>query len=160
MPIFIIKDELNKIIEHTDNYRMKALYQFGFNTGMRLNEIINIRWASINLKDRVIKVSITEDFTTKNKSERTIRINDTLFRILENLRINRKLDYVICNEKGFKYHPDSVCHKFKTSVKKAGLNSKIHFHTLRHSFASNLVQKGTPLFFVKELLGHEDLSTT
>ena len=50
--------------------------------------------------------------------------------------------------------------KFKLAVRKANLSDKIHFHTLRHSFASNLVQNGVELYVVKELLGHEDVRTT
>lgn len=61
---------------------------------------------------------------------------------------------------GIKLNEDFVSKQFKKSVRAAGLNDKIHFHTLRHSFASMLVQRGVSLYVVKELLGHEDLSTT
>ncbi len=48
----------------------------------------------------------------------------------------------------------------KKAVRESGLNDNIHFHTLRHSFASRLIQKGVSVFVVKELLGHEDIKTT
>lgn len=57
-------------------------------------------------------------------------------------------------------YQESISKQFKKIVRNANLNDKIHFHTLRHSFASLLVQKGVSLYVVKELLGHEDLATT
>jgi len=53
-----------------------------------------------------------------------------------------------------------VSKSFKAVLRQAEIDEEIHFHTLRHSFASNLVQKGVSLYVVKELLGHEDLKTT
>jgi len=55
---------------------------------------------------------------------------------------------------------DYVSKRFKRAVRSTGLNEDIHFHTLRHSFASNLIQKGASIYVVKELLGHESISTT
>ena len=63
-----------------------------------------------------------------------------------------------CNS--IKLNEDFISKQFKKSVRAAVLNDKIHFHSLRHSFASNLVQKGVSLYVVKELLGHEDIKTT
>jgi integrase/recombinase XerD len=64
------------------------------------------------------------------------------------------------NIPGIKLNEDYVSKKFKKAVRACKLNDKVHFHTLRHSFASLLVQKGVSLYVVKELLGHEDLATT
>ncbi|MBK7497981.1 MAG: tyrosine-type recombinase/integrase [Ignavibacteriales bacterium] len=50
--------------------------------------------------------------------------------------------------------------QFKAAVRSANLNNDIHFHNLRHSFVSNLVQRGVNLYVVKELLGHENIKTT
>ncbi len=59
-----------------------------------------------------------------------------------------------------KLNEDYVSKNFKRAVRATGLNNNIHFHTLRHSFASRLAQKGVSLFVIKELLGHEDIKTT
>jgi integrase/recombinase XerD len=57
-------------------------------------------------------------------------------------------------------YQESISKQFKKIIRKSNLNEKIHFHTLRHSFASLLVKKGVSLYIIKELLGHEDLATT
>ena len=59
-----------------------------------------------------------------------------------------------------KLNEDFVSKQFKKAVRQAGLNDRIHFHTLRHSFASNLVQAGSSLYIIKELLEHRDFQTT
>ena len=68
--------------------------------------------------------------------------------------------YVFSKSGGIKFNNDYVTKNFKKAVRKAELNDKIHFHTLRHSFASRLVQRGASIYVVKELLGHSDVSTT
>ena len=69
-------------------------------------------------------------------------------------------NFVFKNVKGFKLNDSFVSKNFKKAVRETDLDEKIHFHTLRHSFASTLVQNGASLYVVKELLGHEDISTT
>src|SRR5690606_858711 len=99
------------------------------------------------------------DFTTKSKKERIIPIHPRIASIV--IRQNSNSDDFIFNRKiNFKYNEDYVSKQFKKALRAAKLNDKIHFHSLRHSFASNLVQKGVNLYVVKELLGHEDIKTT
>ena len=69
-------------------------------------------------------------------------------------------NYIFSRVKGIKLNEDYASKHFKKAVRDSGLNDNIHFHTLRHSFASRLIQKGASVFVVKELLGHEDIKTT
>ena len=109
---------------------------------------------------RIIKVANHIDFTTKSKKERTIPMNKKIIDILNKLNNNRRSKYVFTKFNGTRFNADYISKQFKKSVKKANVNNNIHFHCLRHYFASKLVQKGISLFIVKELLGHEDLKTT
>lgn len=163
-PIFISEVELQLIIANTAEQFLKDLYLTAFYTGMRLGELANMKWNWIDLNQNIITVQCSESFTTKSKKERIIPICQTLKKNLLNSfpKIVNILneDYVFTRIQGIKLNEDYVSKKFKKVVKLLGLNDKIHFHTLRHSFASLLVQKGVSLYVVKELLGHEDLATT
>jgi len=131
---------------------------------MRLGEIINLKWNAVDLTAKTILVCNTEQFTTKSKKERIIPISKKIFDLL-NRRIPKIIsikndEYVFPKMKGIKYNEDYVSKSFKKAVRAAQLDDAIHFHTLRHSFASNLVQRGASIYVVKELLGHGDISTT
>ncbi|MBE0551903.1 MAG: tyrosine-type recombinase/integrase [Ignavibacterium sp.] len=69
-------------------------------------------------------------------------------------------DFIFNRKTDIKFNEDYVSKQFKKALRAAELNDDIHFHNLRHSFASNLVQRGVNLYVVKELLGHEDIKTT
>ena len=111
----------------------------------------------------MIYVRNQKGFTLKGKKDRVVPINSKLEDILK--RRYKDISgtgerYVFEKCLGVKYNGDFVSKKFKKSIIAVGLNSDIHFHTLRHSFASNLVQRGASLYVVKELMGHSDISTT
>jgi integrase/recombinase XerD len=163
-PVFISEAELHKIINQTDKEFFKNIFYTAFFTGMRLGEILNMKWNWIDFNQDIIIIKCNVDFKTKNKKERIIPINPTLKQILINyipkiMMLNQD-EFVFTRIKGIKLNENFVSKEFKKFVRAAGLNEGIHFHTLRHSFASNLIQRGVSLYVVKELLGHEELSTT
>jgi len=164
LPAFINNVELNAIVQNTKSRDLQDIFLTGFHSGMRLSEIINLKWSAVNLKERTIIVQNNETFTTKSKKERLIPINDTLYRVFNNripkvLSIKRD-DYVFFKYPGVPYLKDYVSKNFKRVVRKLGMNERLHMHSLRHSAASVMVQNNVSLFIVKEILGHQDISTT
>ena len=164
LPVFISKSELELILDKSKTEMLKDLFTTAFYTGMRLGEIVNLVWDCVDFKRKVIIVKNINGFTTKNKKERVIPMNSKLYNLMmdrysksKNLSGN---DYIFYRVIGIKLTEDYVSKQFKKAVRGSGLNDKIHFHTLRHSFASRLIQKGVSVFVVKELLGHEDIKTT
>lgn len=170
-PGFIKDEELMGIKSKLKTQVLKDFVTVAFNTGMRLNEIVNLRWSNIDFGARLITVG-DEQFTTKARNQRKIPICEEVFGTLkriENLdfgiRIEKQKaqkmnDFIFCKENGERYSGDYVSKSFKIACKAAGIDKAIHFHSLRHSFASNLVQNGVPLYSVKDLLGHSTIKTT
>lgn len=163
-PLFINEDDFLKILENTESNVFKCLFKTAFLTGFRLGELVNMKWSWVDFANSQITIKCSDDFQTKNKTERTVPINDDLRNALSEIYPKifsiKKNNYVFCIKKGIKLNEDFVSKKFKKDVLQAELNGKIHFHTLRHSYASRLIQKGASLKVVQELLGHEQISTT
>ena len=164
IPAFLSEHELQLVIEHTSNSDMRDLFTLAFHTGLRLSELINLEWQAVNLVERIIKVSNTEMFTTKSKSERVVPLNGIALDMLSKRQPKvfnlATRNYVFSKSPGEKYKADSVSKSFKKAIRAAGLNERLHFHSLRHSTASNMVKRGVPLVVVKEILGHSDIRTT
>ena len=164
IPVFITKSDFKKIIQNTSSKLLQDIFITAFYSGMRLGEILNLIWDCIDFNRRVIIIKNINGFVTKSKKERVIPMNDRLRELFLNRYQNSKMvsknDYIFYRVIGVKLNEDFVSKQFKKAVRSAGLSDEIHFHTLRHSFASNLIQKGASIYVVKELLGHESISTT
>lgn len=162
-PVYLSEAELIQITNKTEDQLLKNIFTTAFFTGMRLNEILNMKWDWINFSQDIITVKNSDDFKTKSKRERIIPIHQKVKSILLNyflLGNQPKNDLIFYRKKNIKLNGEFISKQFKESVRAAALNDDIHFHNLRHSFASNLVQRGVNLYVVKELLGHENIKTT
>jgi site-specific recombinase XerD len=162
-PAYISEDELLIILVNTPYQYLKDIFIVGFYTGLRLGEVINMQWNWIDFFQNQITVKCTDEFLTKSKKERIVPMSEKVKSILINrfnLVVHQPDEVVFYRIKGRKLHQETISKQFKQAVRKSYLNEKIHFHTLRHSFASLLAQKGVSLYIIKELLGHEDLATT
>jgi site-specific recombinase XerD len=164
IPTFISKQELQRIVDNVKHTFIQDIIITAFYTGCRLSELLNMRWSWINLKQNIITVRNTNGFTTKNKKDRMIPIHSCVEKIVlcrySKASKSKMDDYVFLRYPGVKLNENFVSKVFKKSIRAADLSDKIKFHTLRHSFASNLVQAGSSLYVVKELLGHQDFQTT
>ncbi|MCH8942232.1 MAG: tyrosine-type recombinase/integrase [Bacteroidetes bacterium] len=163
-PAFITEVELNKILSVTKSKLLKDIFTIAFYSGLRLGELTNLKWVSIDFTENIITLYNGNGFHTKNKKDRIIPMNKKVREIFLNILpkdINKNESrYVFEKHKDVRYNNEYISKKFKQGVRLAELDDRIHYHTLRHSFASNLVQKGVSLYVVKELLGHENITTT
>lgn len=158
LPVFINEEQLQAIKSETKEQYLKDIFTFAFYTGMRIGEILNMKWDWIDTAQNIIIIKNSAIFKSKSKKERIIPIHNKVNEILSRQKQNKA--FVFHRNTGIKLNENFISKKFKAAVRDAELSDDIHFHTLRHSFASNLVQKGANLYVVKELLGHEDIKTT
>lgn len=162
-PVYLTQAEIILILNKTDEQLLKDIFTTAFYTDMRLSELINLKWNWIDFKEKIIVVKNSTEFRTKNERERIIPIHPKLTQILiRQASIGRqpKDDYVFKRYTGVKLNEDYISKQFKKAVRASGINEKIHFHSLRHSFASALIKNGVSLYIVKELLGHSNIKTT
>ncbi len=150
----MLLDELKKHSQQV--YEMALL---SLHTGMRAGEIFNLKWGDIDLKNGIIHIK-----DPKSGENRTAYITDKIKSIFEN-KTKKPDEYVFKDAKGNKIK--KISHTFFRVVDKLGLNDgitddrdKVVFHTLRHTFASWLAMQGTPIYTIKELMGHKTLAMT
>ncbi|MFH2031795.1 MAG: site-specific integrase [Bacteroidota bacterium] len=157
-PLFFDEQSFEKLLSVIEDCDFKDLVMFAVNSGLREMELITLRWEQIDFKNMQLTLT-NRHHVTKSKKVRTIPLNIIALQIL-NERDGKKI-----NENVFTYNSsilkqDFVTKKFKKYIRKAKLNDSFTFHTCRHSFASWLVQRGASLYHIKELLGHQDISTS
>lgn len=136
---------------------IKPLILTSIHTGMRKGEVLRLKRADLDFEQRLLQVT-----QAKNHRVRYIPMNEDLMDLLRSIPVfvgkKGPSPYVFTNPDtgtGFK----NIDHSYRESVRKAGLEG-VNFHTLRHTFASRLVQAGVPLNTVRELLGHGTMQVT
>lgn len=133
----------------------KLVYDFVIiflNTGLRLSELVNLKWEDVNFSQRQLLVR-----KAKSHKFRAIPFNQTLENHLKSIHKESIGEYVFEYE-GHHYHENTFTKRFRAIVRTAKIKATIH--CLRHTFASQLVQRGVNLYEVQKLLGHSTLSTT
>jgi site-specific recombinase XerD len=156
-PLFLTSDDLQTLIGVIKNQILKDIIIFATYTGLRRMEILTLQWDQIILDKKMLVLS-NHNHLTKSKRIRTIPLNEKAFDVISR-RIGNSKTYVF-EKDGVPIYPDFITKNFKKCIKRANLNPKLKFHSLRHTFASWLVQKGASIYEVSKLLGHSNIKTT
>jgi integrase/recombinase XerD len=167
--LIFTSSEINLILGNINHKKLKQIVSIGAYTGMRLNEILTLKYSSINLSEKIIEIINTGSFATKTKKNRIIPIPDTLLNELNVLFIDTDNDtpilvdpesYIFSSDGKAPFNKSYVTRKFKTLLRKQNLNEDLHFHCLRHTYFSNLSRLNVPVNYIKELAGHSSIKTT
>jgi integrase len=145
-------EEEEKLLQNAIPY-LQDLIRFALNTGLRIGEIFSLRWSNADLKRGILAV-----FASKTQTIREIPINSETGKVLEAWKLNKKNEWVFYNPQTGKPFVDLKT-GFALACEKSGI-SGVTWHTLRHTFASRLVNSGVDIVTVKELLGHSSISVT
>lgn len=159
-PLSLTRQDFEKLLAciHEDWFRQVVV--FAVSTGLRRGEILNLRWQDVDLTGRTLSIQTNERFITKHGKRRIIPLNETAFLILTSRHGKNPSEYCFTlNDKPI--YDGWVSHLFKRYVRAANLsNTRLRFHSLRHSFCTWLVEAGVPLPHVQALVGHSSVTVT
>lgn len=157
-------DTLKRLLTHDNSDKeyfayviMLMLYQ----CGLRVSECSNLRFNQVYINEKWLRIS------GKGNKERMVPMSDALVSALRHyidtirpLWLKEQTDRVFINSKGNLIQRQAIHNMIKSKCKKEGIQQSISAHSLRHSFASSILEEGLDLRIIQELLGHSDISTT
>lgn len=157
-PDILTRDEVTALLNSCDNLRDKTILMTMYSSGLRLNEAANLKLSDIDSKNMQILIR-----NGKGGKDRYAILSETNLETLREYWMQyRPKEWLFYSRNHTGTHITSAAIKdiFKKAKVISGINKHITTHTLRHSFATHLLENGVSIFHIKQLLGHSDISTT
>jgi integrase/recombinase XerD len=159
LPKVLGEEELRRLFNAPTNLKHKAILFVAYSAGLRVSEVINLRLQDIDRERQQLFI-----YCSKGKKDRYVMLSPMVLDVLEQyykMSVPKPTNYLFEGyEKGQPYTIRSAQKIFTDAKTKAGIIKSVTFHSLRHSFATHLLEKGTDVIFIKDLLGHFDIKTT
>ncbi len=157
LPKVIPKQDIRRMLEGIYNLKHKTALSLIYGLGLRRSEIINLKLTDLDSRDRVVTIR-----DSKGRKDRVLPVPDNLFDlIVQYYRAVKPEIWLIEGQKpGTKYSATSLQSIFKKYLAKVKKNHNFTLHSLRHSYATHLLESGTDLRYIQELLGHKSSKTT
>ncbi|MDP7028142.1 MAG: site-specific integrase [Candidatus Marinimicrobia bacterium] len=156
LPTVLSEKDIINIFNNTRNIKHKAILMTIYSGGLRISELLNLKLNDIDFERKVITIK-----GAKGKKDRIVMLSEKLIPLLKQYYNQyQPTEFLFENPQGGKYSATSIRSFYKRSLKNAGIQKKVTIHTLRHSFATHLLEHGTDIRYIQELLGHKKLETT
>lgn len=159
LPQFFNQDEIAAIINSVKNKKHKVMLMQAYSAGLRVSEVVSIKTYEIDSKRMTILIS-----QAKGKKDRVASLSPVLLVMLREYALEYKPDkkgYLFEGQsKRLPYSTRSLQEIMQAAKKKAGIIRPGSIHSLRHSFATHLIDKGTDVTMIQKILGHNDIKTT
>ena len=157
IPAVLTKEEIRALINALSTKKSKLMISLMYACGFRVSELVNLKVKDINFEEKTGYIR-----HGKGKKDRIFNIPETLIKNLEKqvrLQLENNQEYLFTGNKG-PLSARNIQKIVKKAAEKAGIKKDVHPHTLRHSFATHLLENGIDIRMIQELLGHSDLNTT
>lgn len=156
IPMVFSQEEIKKILEVCENLKHKAILATIYSCGLRLSELTNLKIKDVDSSAMTVTVR-----QGKGNRDRVVVLSEKLLVLLRDyFKEYKPKEYLFEGQTGGKYSERSVQQVLKQILVKAKINKQGSVHTLRHSYATHLIEQGTDIRFVQELLGHKSIKTT
>jgi len=151
LPRIIEKEFLLNQIDKISNIKHKAIISLAYSTGIRVSEVLNLKITDIDSKRMIINI-----VNGKGRKDRIVPLSEKILKLLrEYFKDQRPKEYLFNGQNSLKYSKES-CNK----IVKKYIGENYHFHLLRHSCATTLLESGVDLRIIQKLLGHSSVKTT
>ena len=156
LPIVLTKDEIKRLIESIENQKHKLMIKLMYSAGLRVSELVNLK-----IEDLEIEKNYGWVREGKGRKDRLFIIAESIkIELTDYIKNNKITDWLFPGNKRNHLSQRTVAAIIKDATKKAKINKKVHTHTLRHSFATHLIENDYALTDVQNLLGHNSPETT
>ena len=157
LPNVLSKEEVKAILESPTNVKHKVMLSLIYSCGLRCGELLALKPVNIDSKRNIILLK-----NSKGKKDRIAPLSPKILALLrEYYKMYKPVSYLFeGNIKGNPYDDRSLQQVLKTAIQKAGITKPVTLHWLRHSYATHLLESGTDLRYIQELLGHNSSKTT
>lgn len=156
LPVILSRAEIEKIISNIYNNKHCLMISLGYGAGLRVSEVINMKVKDLNIAELTIHIK-----EAKGKKDRITVFPEKMIAGIQNLMAGKQgNDFVFESNRGGKLTTTTAQKVFENALKKAGIQKDATFHSLRHSFATHLLENGVDVRYVQELLGHQNIRTT
>lgn len=154
IPVVLTRQEVIDLIESSNNLKSKLIIQLLYSSGLRVSEIVNLKPTDLDFNENTGWVR-----SGKGGKDRMLILSKKLSKKIEKF-IKKNSDWVYILSKNKPLTTRNIQKIVQKTAQRAGINKSVHPHTLRHSFATHLLDKGTDLRKIQELLGHSSIATT
>lgn len=156
LPIVLSRTEIEKMLAVIGNEKHQLMLALAYSGGLRVSEVINLKIKDICLAELTIHIK-----DAKGNKDRITLLPEKMIGNIEKLIAGKNLnDFVFASERGGRLTDRTAQKVFEWALAKAGIKKEATFHSLRHSFATHLLENGVDVRYVQELLGHANIRTT
>jgi len=156
LPIVLSQEEVQRMFNVCENLKHKVILALLYSTGLRVSELINLKWQNIDRSRMIINI-----IQAKGNKDRQVPLPVTLIPLLEKYyRVYKSVDYVINGQTTAQYSERSVGEVMKQLAAKAGINKRVYTHLMRHCAFTHMVEMGTDIKLIQKVAGHSNVKTT
>lgn len=156
LPKVLSQEDIKNILNTIYNIKHKAIISTLYSCGLRISELVNLKITDIDSKRMMVRIE-----NSKGYKDREVMLSEKLLELLRAYYKQYKPKiYVFNGQSGGNYTARSAENIFKKALREAKINKPASLHTLRHSYATHLIEQGTDIRIVQELLGHKNIKTT
>ncbi len=156
LPVVLTRVEIQRLLQQTDNSKHRTMLAIAYSAGLRVSEVINLKVRDIDCNE--LTITLREG---KGKRDRITVVSARIIDDIQQCTLGKAGGaFVFENQRGGKLTTESAQKVFVHCLRKANIAKLATFHSLRHSFATHLLEDGVDVRYVQELLGHQNIRTT